>query len=98
MLPETAFDWPDAMRLEESVLATGVRLKLVPNVTTQDLGALRTAMPQISDAMQMSPDRARTPLAGINLGSLPYPSPIKVNEQRAVIRAARQRVLDAVTQ
>jgi len=98
MLPETAFDWPDAMRLEESVLATGVRLKLVPNVTTQDLGALRTAMPQISDAMQMSPDRARTALAGIKLGSLPYPSPIKVNDQRAVIRAARQRVLDAVTQ
>jgi hypothetical protein len=35
---------------------------------------------------------------GINLGTLPYPSPIKVNEQRAVIRAARQRVVDAVTQ
>ena len=31
-LPETAFDWPDAMRREENVLATGVRMKLVPNV------------------------------------------------------------------
>jgi len=65
-------------------------------VTAQDLGALRTAMPRISDAMQMPPDRARTALAGVNLGSLPYPSPIKVNDQRDVIRAARQRVLDAV--
>ncbi len=97
MLPETAFDWPDAMRREESALATNVRLKLAPNVTAQDLGALRTAMPRISDALQMPPDLARAALAGLNLGSLPYPSPIKVNDQREVIRAARQRVLDAAT-
>ena len=95
-LPETAFDWADAMRREESALATNVRLKLAPNVTAQDLGTLRAAMPRISDAMQMPPDRARTTLAGVNLGSLPFPSPIKVNDQREVIRAARQRVLEAV--
>jgi hypothetical protein len=47
--------------------------------------------------MQMPPDRARTALVGVNLGSLPFPSPIKVNDQREVIRAARQRVLEAVT-
>lgn len=96
MLPDTAFDWPDAMRREESALATNVRLKLAPNVTAQDLGVLRTAMPRISDALQMPPELARRALAGINLGSLPYPSPVKVNDQREVIRAARQRVLEAV--
>jgi hypothetical protein len=96
-LPDTAFDWADAMRREESQLATNVRLKLAPKVTAQDLGVLRTAMSRISDAMQMPPDRARTALVGVNLGSLPFPSPIKVNDQREVIRAARQRVLEAVT-
>lgn len=96
-LPETAFDWPDAMRREESALATGVRLKLVPNVSAQDLVALRTAVSQIADAMRLPPDRARAALASVKLGSLPYPSPIKVNEQRERIRAARQKVLDAVT-
>lgn len=95
-LPDTAFDWADAMRREENALATNVRLKLAPNVTAQDLGALRTAMSRISDAMQMPPDRARTALAGINLGSIPFPSPVKANDQREVIRAARQRVLEAV--
>jgi hypothetical protein len=94
-LPETAFDWPDAMRREESALATGVRLKLVPNVSAQDLVALRTAVSQIADAMRLPPDRARTALVSVKLGSLPYPSPIKVNEQRQRIRAARQKVLDA---
>jgi hypothetical protein len=84
------------MRREENALATNVRLKLAPNVTAQDLGTLRAAMPRISDAMQMPPDRARATLAGVNLGSLPFPSPIKVNDQREVIRAARQRVLEAV--
>jgi hypothetical protein len=96
MLPETALDWPDAMRREESVLATGVRMKLVPNVTAQDLGALRTTVSRIADALQLPPDRARAALAGVNLGALPFPSPIKVNEQREVIRAARQKVLDLV--
>jgi hypothetical protein len=96
MLPETAFDWPDAMRREESVLAVGVRMKMVPNVTAQDLGTLRTAVSQIADALRLPPDRARTALATVKLGSLPFPSPLKVNEQREVIRAARQRVLDAL--
>jgi len=96
MLPETAFDWPDAMRREESVLAVGVRMKMVPNMTAQDLGTLRTAVSQIADALQLPPDRARTALAIVKLGSLPFPSPLKVNEQREVIRAARQRVLDAL--
>jgi hypothetical protein len=96
MLPETAFDWPDAMRREESVLATGVRMKLVANVSAQDLGALRTTVSRIADALRLPPVRARAALAGVNLGSLPFPSPVKVNEQREVIRAARQKVLDAV--
>ncbi len=96
MLPETAFDWPDAMRLEESVLATGVRLKIVPNVSTEDLAALRTAVSQIADAMRLPPDRARPVLAGVKLGALPFPSPTRVNDQRETIRAARQRVVDAL--
>jgi hypothetical protein len=96
MLPDTAFDWPDAMRREETVLATGVRLKIVPNVSAQDLAALRTAVSQIAEAMRLPPDRARPALAGVKLGSLPYPSPVKVNEQREMIRAARQRVVDAL--
>jgi hypothetical protein len=96
MLPETAFDWPDAMRREESVLATGVRLKLVPDVSAQDLATLRTNVSRIADALRLPPDRARAALAGVDLGRLPYPSPLKVNEQRETIRAARQRVLDAL--
>jgi hypothetical protein len=96
MLPETAFDWSSAIRREESVLATGVRMKLVPNVSAQDLTALRTAVRQIADALQLPPDRARAALAGVKLGALPFPSPIKVNEQREVIRLARQRVVDAL--
>ena len=96
MLPETAFDWPDAMRREESVLAVGVRMKMVPNVTAQDLATLRTAVSQIADALRLPPDGARTALANVKLGSLPFPSPLKVNEQREVIRLARQRVLDAL--
>jgi len=95
-LPETAFDWSDAMRREESVLAVGVRMKMVPNVTAQDLVALRTAVSQIADALRLPPDRARTALTNVKLGSLPFPSPLKVNEQREVIRAARQKVLDAL--
>jgi hypothetical protein len=95
-LPETAFDWPDAMRREESVLAVGVRMKMVPNVTAQDLVTLRTTVSQIADALRLPPDRARTALTNVKLGSLPFPSPLKVNEQREVIRAARQKVLDAL--
>jgi hypothetical protein len=95
-LPDTAFDWPDAMRREESVLAVGVRMKMVPNVTAQDLVTLRTAVSQIADALRLPPDRARTALTKVKLGSLPFPSPVKVNEQREVIRAARQKVLDAL--
>ena len=95
-LPDTGFDWPDAMRREEAALATAVRMNAAPGVRPQDLGALRTMLPQIADAMRLPPDRARIALASVKLGSLPYPSPIKVNEQREVIRAARQRVLDAL--
>jgi hypothetical protein len=51
---------------------------------------------QIADALQLPPDRARAALAGVKLGALPFPSPIKVNEQREVIRLARQRVVDAL--
>jgi hypothetical protein len=96
MLPDTAFDWPDAMRREASALATAVRMKLVPNVSAQDLSALRTNVARIADALRQPPDRAREALAGVNLGALPFPSPLKVNEQRETIRAARQRVLDAL--
>ena len=71
-------------------------MKMVPNVTAQDLVALRTAVSQIADALRLPPVRARTALTNVKLGSLPFPSPIKVNEQREVIRAARQKVLDAL--
>jgi hypothetical protein len=50
----------------------------------------------IADALRLPPDRARAALADVNLARLPYPNPTKVNEQREVIRAARQRVLDAL--
>jgi hypothetical protein len=95
-MPETAFDWPEAMRLEERVLAAGVRVNLVPNLRTQDLAPLRTSLSRIVEALRLPPAQARTALAGVNLGSLPFPSPLKVNEQREVIRAARQKALDAV--
>jgi len=95
-LPETGFDWADAMQREEAALAAGVRMNAVPGLRIQDLGALRTALPQITDALRLPPDRGRTALASVNLGSLPFPSPLKVNEQREVVRAARQRVLDTL--
>jgi hypothetical protein len=95
-LPETGFDWPDAMQREERALVAGVRMNAIPNLRTQDLGALRTTVGQIVEALRLPPDRARTALASVNLGSLPFPSPIRVNEQREVIRAARQKVLDLV--
>jgi hypothetical protein len=95
-LPETGFDWPDAMQREERALVAGVRMNAIPNLRAQDLGALRTTVGQIVEALRLPPDRARTALASVNLGSLPFPSPLRVNEQREVIRAARQKVLDLV--
>jgi hypothetical protein len=97
-LPDTGFDWTDAILQEERALIAGVRLNAVPNLGTQDLATLRTTVARIVDALRLPPDQARTSLASVNLGSLPFPSPIKVNDQRAVIGAARQRVLDAVVQ
>jgi hypothetical protein len=95
-LPETGFDWSNAIQQEERALVAGVRTNAVPNVRTQDLATLRTAVARIVDALRLPPDQARTALASVNLGSLPFPSPIRVNDQREAIRVARQRVLDAV--
>jgi hypothetical protein len=95
-LPETGFDWPDAMLREEQALAAGVRLNAIPTLKAEDLGTLRTTVARIVEALRLPPDRARTALASVNLGSLPVPSPTRVNEQREVIRAARQKLLDAV--
>jgi hypothetical protein len=95
-LPETGFDWPAAMRRDENALAAGVRLKAVANLRTEDLGALRTTVTQIADALSLPPDRARSALAKVNLGSFPLPSPTRINEQRETIRLARQRVVDAL--
>ena len=85
-LPETGFDWADAMRREGDVLA----------LTTKDVDALRATVTRIADALRLPPDRARTALATVNLGSIPLPSPTKINGVREDIRAARQRVLDAL--
>jgi hypothetical protein len=95
-LPATGFDWADAIRREEGALVVGVRIKAVPSLTAQDLPALRTTVSQIADALSLPPDRARTALARINLGSFPLPSPTRINDQRETIRAARQRVVDAL--
>jgi len=97
-LPETGFDWADAMRREGSALEAGVRMNAVPNLRSQDLGALRTTVSQIADVLQLPPDQATKALSGVNVGAFPIPSPTRINEQRAAVRAARQRVLDAVTQ
>ena len=97
-LPDTGFDWADAMRREGDALAIGVGMNAVPNVRSQDLGTLCTTVSRIADALRLPPDQATKALAGVNVGSFPIPSPGRVNEQRAVLRAARQRVLDAVTQ
>ena len=95
-LPDTGFDWADAILQEERALVAGVRMNAVPNLRTQDLATLRTTVARIVEALRLPPDQARTALVSINLGTIPFPSPIKVNDQRTVIRAARQRVLDAV--
>ena len=95
-LPATGFDWPSAIRAEESALVAGVRLNAVPNLRTEDLGALRATVAQIADALSLPPDRARTALANVNLGSFPLPSPARINDRRETIRAARQRVVDAL--
>jgi hypothetical protein len=95
-LPATGFEWSAAIREEGNALAAGVRLNAVPNLRTEDLGALRTTVSQIADALSLPPDRARTALANVNLGSFPLPSPARVNDQRETIRAARQRVVDAL--
>lgn len=94
-LPETGFDWADAMRREGDALVAGVRLNAVPNLRAQDLEALRAIVTRISDALRLPPDRARTALAAINVGSFPLPSPARINSAREDIRAARQKVLDA---
>jgi hypothetical protein len=95
-LPETGFDWADAMRREEAALVAGVRLNTVPNLSNRDLGALRTAVSRIADALSLPPERARAALAGVNVGPFPLPSPSRINDQREAIRAARQKVLDAL--
>jgi hypothetical protein len=96
-LPETGFDWADAMRREGDVLVVGVRMKAVPNLRPQDVDALRATVTRIADALRLPPDRARTVLATVNLGSFPLPSPTKINGVREDVRAARQKLLDALT-
>lgn len=95
-LPETGFDWPDAMRREGEALVVGVRLNAVPNLRTQDLDGLRVTVTRIADGLRLPPDRARTVLATVNMGSFPLPSPTRVNGVREDVRAARQKVLDAL--
>jgi hypothetical protein len=95
-LPETGFDWPNAMVQEERALIAGVGMNAIPGLRTQDLDTLYATVVQIADALRLPPDRARTALATVKLGSLPFPSPLKVNEQREVIRAARLKVLTAI--
>ncbi len=94
--PETGFDWPTAMVQEERALIAGVRMNAIPNLRSQDLDTLHVTVAQIADALRLPPNRARTALARVKLGSLPFPSPLKANEQREIIRAARQKVLDAL--
>jgi len=96
-LPETGFDWADAMRREGDVLVVGVRMNAVPNLRTQDIDGLRASVTRISDALRLPPDRTRSALATMNVGSFPLPSPTRVNGAREDIRAARQKVLDALT-
>jgi hypothetical protein len=67
-----------------------------PNLSTDDLGALRTTVAQIADALRLPPDRAREALAGVTVGSIPLPSPTRINQQRETIRTARWRVLEAL--
>ncbi len=47
VLPETGFDWPDAMQQEERTLAAGIHMNAVPNLRTQDLATLRTTVSRI---------------------------------------------------
>jgi hypothetical protein len=86
-LPETGFDWADAMMREGDVL--------VP--ITKDVAGLRATVTRIADALRLPPDRARTALAIVNLGAYPLPSPTRINGVREDIRAARQKVLDGLT-
>jgi hypothetical protein len=95
-LPETGFDWPDAMRREGGALVAGARLNAVPDLRRQDLDALRTAVSQIADALSLPPDQARKALPSVYVGSFPLPSPTRINDQREAIRAARQKVLDGL--
>src|SRR5436189_3186932 len=96
-LPETGFDWADAMRREGDTLAVGVRMNAVPNLGTQDLDGLRATVTRIADGLRLPPDRARTVLATVNMGSLPLPSPARINGVREGIRALRQKVLDSLS-
>lgn len=73
-VPETGFDWPDAMRREGEALAAGVGLNAVPNVRSQDLGALRTTVSRIVAALRLPPDQATKALTGVNVGAFPIPS------------------------
>ena len=64
-------------------------------LTTKDLDALRATVTRIAEVLRLPPDRARTALATVKLGSYPLPSPTRINGVREDIRAARQKVLDA---
>jgi hypothetical protein len=92
-LPETGFDWADAMRREGDVLVAGVRANAVPNLTIKDVDGLRATVTRIADALRLPPDRSRGALASVNLGSFPLPSPTRINDVRENTRAARQKVL-----
>ena len=71
-------------------------LNTVPNLGNRDLGALCTAVSRIADALSLPPENARAALAGVNVGSFPWPSANRITDQRETIRGARQKVLDAL--
>jgi hypothetical protein len=96
-LPETGFDWADAMRRDGDVLVAGVRANTIPNLTTKDVDGLRATVTRIADALHLPPDRSRSALASVNLGSFPLPSPTRINDVRENTRAARQKALGLPT-
>ena len=67
-LPETGFDWAEAMQREEAALVVGVRMNTVPTLKTQDLGALHATVVRITDALRLPPDRTRTLLTAVDVG------------------------------
>ena len=96
-LPEAGFDWADAMRREGDALFVGGRRR--PS-RTSDLKAVTTPCRSSRGSLDALPHRpsTRIVLAPVNLGSFPLPSPTRINGVREDIRAARQKVLDALTQ